>query len=100
MITLDLPFPSRGGKDNAWRVAAGFDIQLARPGTIAGAVCVDIRFEDRRVDLNACAHALLDLLVVHGVIERRAAARDLRLRLDDSIAGARVSIRPISRLAD
>ena len=61
---------------------------------------MDIRFEDRRIDLNACANALLDLLVIHGVIERRAALRDLRLRLDGSIAGARVSIRPIPNPAD
>jgi len=97
MITLDLPFPSRAGKDDAWRVAAGFDIQNARPGRIAGPVRVDIRFEDRRIDLNACADALLDLLVIHGVIERRAELRDLRLRRDRGVAGTRVSIRPIPK---
>lgn len=99
MITLDLPFPPARSDprrvDAAWREAAGFDIQLARPGKIAGAVRVDIRLEERRADLNTCANALLDLLVIHGVIQNRAALHELRLRRDRRIAGVRVSVRPI-----
>lgn len=82
----------------AWREANGWEIQLKKPGKIGGQVRIDIKLEcGRRVDIDNCSKALLDLLVTNGVItgDGPAVVKDLRLRFDPRITGAVVEIFPI-----
>lgn len=112
MIKIALPFPpstnglfADGKKSrrlskeyDAWRHAAGWDIQIAKPGSLNGKVRVDIKLEDgRKQDLDNSAKALIDLLVTHGVIQGDSPkyVRDLRLRFDASVSGALVEVFPI-----
>lgn len=104
MISLDLPLPpsvnnlfSTSGRRRvksreyqSWLRAAGLEIvaQKQRPNAIKGRVAVDVQCVDGRTDLDNRMKTILDLLVLHCLIERDAPeiVREVRVRMVEQLA--------------
>lgn len=99
LLLLDLPTPPstnglfstvgrkrvKNREYQSWLRTAGLEIvaQQQRPNAIKGRVAVDVQCVDGRVDLDNRMKPLLDLLVLHGLIEGDdpEIVRDVRVRM-------------------
>lgn len=72
----------RTDRYNAWRNAAGWDVNRQSPMRVAGPVILDITCERPRVrsDVSNRIKAVEDLLVEHGIIEDDSKVVEVRAR--------------------
>lgn len=110
MVSLDLPLPPstnrlyrragsriiKSAEYRAWIHEAGLFLVRQHPKPIKGRVSIGVTVGQTRKDLDNNAKGLLDLLVLHGVIEDDGPSivRRINLSLDESIEGVRVTVSP------
>ena len=85
----------RSARYDAWRKAAGWELNIQRPPRIGGPVAIMIaagRPDRRQRDVDNLSKALLDLLTVHRVIEDDSRVVSLTSRWDDAIAPGRIVV--------
>lgn len=112
MVSLDLPMPPstnrlwrsvgqrviKSEEYRRWLHVAGWQLKEQRAGRVAGRVEVGLTIGKTTGDLDNRTKALLDLLVLHEVIEGDGPAivRRIVLAIDESIEGCRVTVKPMA----
>lgn len=114
-VVITLPFPVSvnglfsNGKSGrfkspryeAWLAEAGYALMVQRPPHVKGPVKLFYEFQDgsdgRRRDIGNLEKAPTDLLVSHNIIEddNDKIVREINLRWNRNISGARVTIVPV-----
>jgi Holliday junction resolvase RusA-like endonuclease len=115
-VTITLPFPPsmnrlwkrgttgmyRSPRYMSWIRAAGQELELQRPGCIAGNYIIVIQLErkdNRNRDADNFLKACSDLLQQHGVIENDALAESVTAMWVPGIKGCRVTLTAVRKVA-
>jgi Holliday junction resolvase RusA-like endonuclease len=112
MVSLDLPMPPstnrlwrsvgqrviKSEEYRRWLHVAGWRLKEQRARRVPGRVEVGLTVGKSTGDLDNRTKALLDLLVLHEVIEGDGPAivRRIILAIDEEIEGCRVTVQPMS----
>lgn len=115
-VSIDLPFPPsmnalwkkgrtgmyRSPRYMSWIRDAGCQLELQKPGCIAGNYVIAVQLErkdNRRRDADNFLKAVSDLLVMHGVLTDDALAEAVMAMWSPTVKGCRVVVTAVNPLA-